>query len=101
MFRLRFACGHVIEASGNHPFLTVDGWVRVEEMKVGDRFAGARRLPEALLPEAAPTAMADDELILLGHLIGDGCTLARHAVQYTTINERTCRPSPRPLATSA
>jgi replicative DNA helicase len=30
--------------------------------------------------------MSDSELILLGHLIGDGCTLASHAMQYTTID---------------
>jgi replicative DNA helicase len=28
--------------------------------------------------------MSDDELALLAHLIGDGCTLPRHAIQYTT-----------------
>ena len=28
--------------------------------------------------------MSDPELALLGHLIGDGCTLPRHAIQYTT-----------------
>jgi replicative DNA helicase len=28
--------------------------------------------------------MSDDELALLGRLIGDGCTLPRHAIQYTT-----------------
>ena len=28
--------------------------------------------------------MSDDELALLGHLIGDGCTLPSHAIQYTT-----------------
>ena len=28
--------------------------------------------------------MSRDELGLLGHLIGDGCTLPRHVVQYTT-----------------
>jgi replicative DNA helicase len=27
------------------------------------------------------------QLALLGHLIGDGCTLPRHAIQYTTNNE--------------
>ena len=83
VFRLQFASGRVIDASGNHPFLSLDGWVRVEDMQAGDRFAGARRLPEV----EAPAAMADDALILLGHLIGDGCTLARHAIQYTTIDE--------------
>ena len=28
--------------------------------------------------------MSDAELALLGHLIGDGCTLPRHAIQYTS-----------------
>ena len=28
--------------------------------------------------------MSDEELALLGHLIGDGCTLPTHAIQYTT-----------------
>ena len=28
--------------------------------------------------------MSVDEIALLGHLIGDGCTLPRHAIQYTT-----------------
>jgi replicative DNA helicase len=28
--------------------------------------------------------MSHSELALLGHLIGDGCTLPRHAIQYTT-----------------
>jgi len=82
VFRLRFASGRVIEASGNHPFLSLDGWVRVDDMKLGDRLAGSRLLPEA----AVSSPMADDELILLGHLIGDGCTLARHAIQYTTVD---------------
>jgi replicative DNA helicase len=54
----------------------------VEDLKVGTHLATARRLPEAV-----PTVkMADEELILLGHLIGDGCTLAKNAIQYTTID---------------
>jgi replicative DNA helicase len=82
VFRLRFASGRTINASANHPFLSLDGWARVEELQVGAHLATGRRLPEV----AAAASMADDELILLGHLIGDGCTLARHAVQYTTID---------------
>ncbi|MGZ4771540.1 MAG: replicative DNA helicase [Ilumatobacteraceae bacterium] len=82
VFRLRFASGRTIDASANHPFLTVDGWVRVEDIEIGTHLATGRRLPAA----TPDNSMADDELILLGHLIGDGCTLARHAVQYTTID---------------
>ena len=82
VFRLKFASGRTIDASANHPFLTLGGWERVEDLEVGAHLATGRRLPEA-----APSApMADEELTLLGHLIGDGCTLARHAVQYTTVD---------------
>jgi replicative DNA helicase len=31
--------------------------------------------------------MSDSELALLGRLIGDGCTLPRHAIQYTSSDE--------------
>lgn len=31
--------------------------------------------------------MSDSELALLGHLIGDGCTLPSHALQYTTVED--------------
>ena len=82
VFRLHLASGRTIDASANHPFLTVDGWERVDTLQVGSHLATARRLPEV---EGVAT-MADDELILLGHLIGDGCTLSRHAVQYTTVD---------------
>src|SRR5205085_601719 len=35
-------------------------------------------------PCADIQTMSDEELALLGHLIGDGCTLPRHVIQYTT-----------------
>ena len=83
VFRLRFASGRTIDASANHPFLTIDGWQPVEALSIGDHLATARRIPAT----GSPATMADDELVLLGHLIGDGCTLARHAIQYTTTDE--------------
>ncbi len=58
VFRLRFASGRVIEASGNHPFLSLDGWVRVEDMKLGDRFAGAARGPALM---GAPELVNSDD----------------------------------------
>ena len=56
VFRLQFASGRVIEASGNHPFLALDGWVRVDDMQVGDRFAAAKELAVPML--AAHSRMA-------------------------------------------
>jgi len=38
-FDLRLASGRVVSASANHPFLTVDGWVPLADLAVGDRLA--------------------------------------------------------------
>ena len=35
----------------------------------------------------AEKTLSEAELALIGHLIGDGCTLPRHAIQYTTREE--------------
>jgi replicative DNA helicase len=39
VFRLKFASGRTIDASANHPFLTVGGWERVEDLEVGAHLA--------------------------------------------------------------
>jgi replicative DNA helicase len=79
VLRLTTQLGRTIRATGNHKFLAFDGWKRLDELKPGEHLALPRELPG---PDAA--TMTADELALLGHLIGDGCTLPRHAVQYTT-----------------
>jgi len=79
VFRLTTQLGRSVRATANHKFLTINGWRRLDELRRGDRMALPRRL-------VGPTeqTMSDDELALLGHLIGDGCTLPRHVQQYTT-----------------
>ncbi len=42
---LRLASGRRIKASANHPFLTVDGWLRLDELRPGVEVAVPRRLP--------------------------------------------------------
>ncbi len=71
--------GRSIRATRNHKFLTMEGWRRLDELKTGDRIA----LPRVLQGPESDT-MSHAELGLLGHLIGDGCTLPTHAIQYTT-----------------
>ncbi|MGQ0802969.1 MAG: replicative DNA helicase [Actinomycetota bacterium] len=80
VFELRLASGRNVKASANHPFLTIDGWARLDELTVGSRIAVPRRLPAPQQHASWP----DHEVILLGHMIGDGCHLKRHALQYTT-----------------
>ncbi|WP_333326260.1 replicative DNA helicase [Microcoleus sp. POL10_C6] len=71
--------GNSITATGNHKFFTSDGWKRLDELKIGDRIATPRSIPCTEVQ-----TMGNAELALLGHLIGDGCTLPRHTIQYRT-----------------
>lgn len=79
VFRMETKLGRVIRATANHKFRTFDGWRRLDELEPGERIALPRQLPCS--DEAT---MSNAEVALLGHLIGDGCTLPRHAIQYTT-----------------
>lgn len=77
--RLTTQLGRTIRATDNHKFLTIRGWKRLDELAKGDRIALPRQIDSSPMQ-----TMSHAELALLGHLIGDGCTLPRHAVQYTT-----------------
>jgi replicative DNA helicase len=79
IFRLTTRLGRSIRATANHKFRTFDGWRRLDELCPGDRLA----LPRTV-PSPTDATMTNAEAALLGHLIGDGCTLPRHAIQYTT-----------------
>ena len=48
VYRLRLASGKEIEATANHPFLTVDGWRPLGELAVGARVAVPRHVPPPL-----------------------------------------------------
>lgn len=79
VYRITTALGRTIRATGNHKFLTIESWKRLDELAVGQHLA----LPR-FIPTSQQQTMANAEVALLAHLIGDGCTLARHAMQYTT-----------------
>ncbi|MBF6546824.1 replicative DNA helicase [Nocardia brasiliensis] len=83
VFRLRLASGRVVDATGNHPFLTVDGWIALEKLAVGDRLATPRHVPEPV----HTTRMPDAEIILLAHMIGDGSCVERQPLRYASIDE--------------
>src|SRR5436190_4931496 len=71
VFKVSLASGRTIRATAKHRLFGAHGWVTVEELGVGARLALARTVPE---PEAR-TRWRDEELILLGQLIGDGSFL--------------------------
>lgn len=82
VWRLTTRLGRTIRATGNHKFLTIHAWQRLDLLQRGDRIALPRTLPTPLVQ-----SMSNAEIALLGHLIGDGCTLPRHVIQYTTREE--------------
>jgi replicative DNA helicase len=80
VFKMTTRLGREIRATGNHQFLTIHGWKRLDELQSEDYLA----LPRLLRVSQHEQTMSNSELALLGHLIGDGCTLPSHVIQYTT-----------------
>jgi replicative DNA helicase len=83
VFRLRLASGREVEATGNHPFMKLAGWTPLEQLKVGDRIAAPRRVPEP----ADTRRMDDAEVMLLAHMIGDGSCVKRQPIRYASVDE--------------
>jgi len=83
VFKMWLASGREVEATANHPFMTFDGWTPLGELKVGDRLAVPRRVPEPVHTER----MDDSEIILLAHMIGDGSCVKRQPIRYAIIDE--------------
>ncbi|BBZ19954.1 replicative DNA helicase [Mycolicibacterium gadium] len=83
VFKMRLASGREIEATANHPFMTFDGWTPLAELKVGDRLAVPRRVPEPVQTQRLP----EDEVILLAHMIGDGSCVKNQPIRYASVDE--------------
>lgn len=83
VFRLRLASGREVEATGNHPFMKLEGWTPLAQLKVGDRIAAPRRVPEPVDTQR----MDDSEVMLLAHMIGDGLCVKRQPIRYASVDE--------------
>ena len=81
--RLVLASGRTLRATGKHRVLTGKGWQQLDDITVGDRVAISRNLPV----ENSGSSWRDEELILLGHLVGDGSYLSHQPLRYTTASE--------------
>ncbi|WP_239500194.1 replicative DNA helicase [Desulfurobacterium thermolithotrophum] len=80
VYFLKTRSGREIKASANHPFLKLSGWVRLDELKVGDWIA----VPRQYNLEVREDSLKEEEVILLAHLIGDGCVLPKQPIHYTS-----------------
>jgi replicative DNA helicase len=74
VFRLRMASGRQVEATGNHPFLSPNGWTPLERLAIGDLLAVPARVPPAIVDSAVgrTTATAAGVGVGVGVGVGDG-----------------------------
>ena len=86
VFKLTTRSGRIVRASANHPFYTIFGWKKLENLKQGERVGIARNLP---VDHSSSSELlgSDEKIRLLAHMIGDGCCLPRRVLQYTSIDK--------------
>jgi replicative DNA helicase len=83
VFRVRLRSGREVMATANHPFLTYDGWRPLAEIAAGSRVAVPRHVPAPL----AMRDMAESEVIMLAHLLGDGSFVKNQPIRYASTDE--------------
>lgn len=59
VFRLRLGSGRSVDATANHPFRTVKGWTRLDELRRGDGVAVPRRYPSSTKWQPWPDPRVD------------------------------------------
>ncbi|HEU0041010.1 MAG TPA: replicative DNA helicase, partial [Jiangellaceae bacterium] len=83
VFRLRLASGKSVDATANHPFLTFDGWKALSDLGPGSRVAAPRHVPAPLVTQP----WANDEVVMLAHLLGDGSFVRRQPIRYASVHD--------------
>ena len=84
VYEVTTASGQKLKATAKHRLYTLDGWQRLDSLRVGERLAVANHMPE---PSSTIEPWPEHKLILLGHLIGDGSYLKHQPLRYTTASE--------------
>jgi len=82
VFRVNTGLGRFVKSTITHPYLTINGWRRLGELKPGDKIAVPRKL-EVFGTETIPEC----EVKLLGYWIGQG-GLTRISPQFINSNPR-------------
>ncbi len=67
-YRVQTHSGRIVEVTGHHPFLTVHGWVPLNELKVGQHIAVPTAVPAFGIDEGWPL----DKVRLLAYFIAEG-----------------------------
>jgi replicative DNA helicase len=77
VFRVITRLGREIETTFTHPFLTINGWQKLENIKVGTKIAVPR-----LINVFGENDWRECEVKILGYLLGDGC-LTKKTPEFT------------------
>jgi replicative DNA helicase len=83
VLKVTLASGRTIRATAQHRLYSGRGWIAIDQLRVDDRLALARKVPEPAVTESWP----DQRVALLGQLIGDGSFLVNQPLRYTTSSE--------------
>jgi intein/homing endonuclease len=70
VYKLLLSDGRYIEATDNHPFLTINGWKLLSELKENDRIA----VPSIINIFGNDNSITKEEASLIGYMTGDGCS---------------------------
>ena len=82
VFRVRTRLGRSVDTTLTHPFLTLEGWKRLEDLQPGATIAVPRSMPVF-----GSEGLSEDRAKLLGYLLGDGC-LCDGAPEFTNSDPR-------------
>ncbi|HLM01878.1 MAG TPA: replicative DNA helicase [Pyrinomonadaceae bacterium] len=77
VFRVITGLGREIETTFTHPFLTINGWQKLESIKVGTKIAVPR-----VINVFGENDWRECEAKILGYLLGDGC-LTKKTPEFT------------------
>lgn len=80
VFRVTTRLGRSIETTITHPYLTINGWCPLAELKPGVKIAVPRQLNVF-----GQERLSEEKIKLLAYLIGDGC-LTHTSPQFTNSN---------------
>ena len=80
VFKVTTRLGRTVETTITHPFLTISGWKKLSEIKVGQKIAVPRTIPLF-----GTQSLRECEIKLLAYLIGDGC-LSNGKVSFANTN---------------
>jgi len=77
VFKVKTRLGREIETTITHPYLTINGWKKLQEIKVGEKIAVPR-----VLNVFGNEELRKCEVKILGYLLGDGC-LTKTSPEFT------------------